>query len=356
MMSESLLRVRGLSVDFATPAGAFRAVDSVDLDLARGETLGVVGESGSGKSAMLRGTMGLLPADTASRSGSVVFDGHELVGRRRRDLRGEVWGREMSLVFQNPMTSLNPVVRIGRQVGEVITGSDSNRAHRRARAIDLLNAVGIPEPARRLRQYPHELSGGMRQRIAIAIAIAGNPKLLLADEPTTALDVTVQKQILDMLGELIDARNMAMILVTHDLGLVATRTDNIVVMYAGQVVERAPTRELFRSTRMPYTEALLRSIPRLDHEPHARLDAIAGRPPTSNTDVVGCRFAARCPYVQPRCHEEMPPLLQSDTAGHLARCWYPLGTDAGKEAAARNGVAEAGPRVRVASSAGGGDG
>ena len=330
-----LLSVSDLNVTFATPRGALRAVDRVSFDVRVSETLGVVGESGSGKSVLLRSVMGLLKPSVAERTGSVVFEGVEQVGRARRDLR-RYWGREMSIVFQDPMTSLNPVVRVGRQLSESVRPNSSGPTNVTERCVELLRAVGIPEPRRRLRQFPHELSGGMRQRVAIAIALAGNPRLLLADEPTTALDVTVQAQILDLLSDLRDEFRLAMILVSHDLGVVANRTDKIVVMYAGQVVEAAPTRVLFESTRMPYTEALLRSIPRLDGERHARLFSISGRPPNLLGPQVGCRFAPRCVYAQPKCREQEPPLVPADRADHLYRCWFPVGTDAGRAALERN--------------------
>jgi oligopeptide/dipeptide ABC transporter ATP-binding protein len=224
------------------------------------------------------------------------------------------------------MTSLNPVVPIGRQITE------SMRHHLgigAAEAIDtalaLLRSVGIPEPARRLRQYPHELSGGMRQRVVIAVALACGPKLLFADEPTTALDVTVQAQILDVLDEQRRERNMAMVLVTHDLGVAAGHTHDIAVMYAGQIVERAPTRTLFHNMRMPYTEALLASIPRVERPSHTRLEIIPGRPPDLAAPPAGCRFAPRCPYAQDRCRAEMPPLIEAAEPNHWYRCWYPVG-------------------------------
>ena len=337
--SEGLLVVDRLSVEFPLPDGMLRAVDSVSLDLRRGETLGVVGESGSGKSVLLRSIMGLMHQETAPREGSVRFDGRELVGLRRRELR-RLWGNAISIVFQDPMSSLNPVVRIGRQIGESVRSSeDGESVDVRERSLELLQLVGIPEPKRRLRQYPHELSGGMRQRVAIAIALAGHPQMLLADEPTTALDVTVQAQILDLLAELQDRLNMAMILVSHDLAVVATRTDRIIVMYAGQVVEHAPTRALFRSTRMPYTEALIRSIPKLDGSRHARFHTIGGRPPNPQARPPGCSFAPRCRYAQPRCLEERPPLVEAEIPGHYYRCFYPVGTDAGREALERNAAA-----------------
>jgi oligopeptide/dipeptide ABC transporter ATP-binding protein len=234
------------------------------------------------------------------------------------------------------MTALNPVVRVERQITEGLRKRlrlDRSAAH--DTAVALLDSVGIPDAARRLRVFPHELSGGMRQRVMIAIALACGPRLLMADEPTTGLDVTVQAQILDLLSDQQRERSMAMVLVTHDLGVVANRTDDIVVMYAGRIVEQAPTRDLFARTRMPYTEALMRSIPRLTDESHSRLRAIPGRPPDLANTPKGCKFAPRCPYAQPRCEEEEPPLRNAGP-GHLFRCWYPVGSPEGEEALASN--------------------
>jgi oligopeptide/dipeptide ABC transporter ATP-binding protein len=322
-----LLVVTELRTSFRTPAGLVRAVDGVSLTLDRGRTLGIVGESGSGKSVLTRSIMGLLPRRNVEREGSIVYDGEELTAQppdRTRDL----WGTQMAMVFQDPMTALNPVVRIGNQITEGLRFHlrlDRNTA--RENALALLRSVGIPEPERRMKQYPHELSGGMRQRIMIAVALACGPKLLFADEPTTALDVTVQAQILNLLGRQQRERNMAMVLVTHDLGVVAGRADDIAVMYAGQIVEKAPTAQLFADVRMPYTEALLRSIPRLDEPRHARLQAIPGRPPQLVDPPAGCRFAPRCPYAQPQCRLEAPPLVEAEP-GHWYRCWYPVSSAA----------------------------
>jgi len=258
-----LLEVEDLHTAFHTRRGLVRAVDGVSFELQRGKTLGVVGESGSGKTVLIRSIMGLLPPGAIERSGRVRFAGRDIEPLSARELR-DVWGTQMALVFQDPMTALNPVVRIGRQITESLrkrVGLDRDAA--RETAIALLTSVGIPSPARRLRMYPHELSGGMRQRVMIAIALACGPRLLLADEPTTGLDVTIQAQILDLLRSLQQERSMGMILVTHDLAVVAGRTDEIAVMYAGRIVEYAATSDLFAHTRMPYTEALLRAIPRL---------------------------------------------------------------------------------------------
>jgi oligopeptide/dipeptide ABC transporter ATP-binding protein len=320
-----LLEVDDLRTSFATPAGRVRAVDGVSLTLDRGHTLGIVGESGSGKSVLSRSIMGLLPKRNVRREGEIVYDGqplHSMADNKRRDL----WGTEMAMVFQDPMTALNPVLRIGNQITEGLRYHlDLDRRTANQNAVALLRSVGIPEPERRLRQYPHELSGGMRQRIMIAVALACGPKLLFADEPTTALDVTVQAQILNLLATQQRERNMAMILVTHDLGVVAGRADDIAVMYAGQIVEKAPTAKLFANVRMPYTEALLRSIPKLDEPRRTHLQTIPGRPPSLVDPPRGCRFAPRCPYAQAQCHAEAPPLVEGE-AGHWYRCWFPVGS------------------------------
>ena len=317
-----LLEVSDLRTHFLTARGALRAVDGVSLTLERGRTLGVVGESGSGKTVLVRSIMGLLPTHNVARGGEVTFDGRRLTGLSPAELR-EIWGAEIGMVFQDPMTSLNPVVRIGRQITETMAFHlRLPHAEARAKAADLLRSVGIPEPERRLRAYPHELSGGMRQRVTIAIALACGPQLLLADEPTTALDVTVQAQILSLLARQQRERFMAMILVTHDLGVVAGRTDEIAVMYAGRIVERAPTTVLFSDMRMRYTQALFRSIPRITDPGHRRLLAIGGRPPDLVAPPTGCSFAPRCRYARERCHAEAPPLTEAGP-GHAYACWYP---------------------------------
>lgn len=331
-----LLEVDDLRTWFRTERGTVRAVDGVSFTLERGRTLGVVGESGSGKTVLSRSVMGLLPTQNVVRGGTVRFDGRELSSLAPKELR-EFWGPQMAMVFQDPMTSLNPVMRIGAQITESLrTHLDVSRSYAGETAVNLLRSVGIPEPAQRMREYPHQLSGGMRQRVTIAIALSCGPKLLFADEPTTALDVTVQAQILDLLEEQQRERFMAIVLVTHDLGVVAGRADEIAVMYAGRIVERAPTRTLFAEMRMPYTEALMRSIPRLAGDSRARLHAIGGRPPDLVRPPPGCRFAPRCPYVQDRCREEEPPLRAAATLGHEFRCWFPVGTPEGREALERN--------------------
>ncbi len=342
-----LLAVDDVKTYFKTARGLVRAVDGVSFTLERGKTLGVVGESGSGKSVLSRSIMGLLPSNV-ERLGSIKFEGHE-IGSAKSDEMRHYWGTQMSMVFQDPMTSLNPVMRIGKQITEPLRYHlDVSKDYANETALALLKSVGIPEAERRLREYPHQLSGGMRQRVMIAIALACGPKLLFADEPTTALDVTVQAQILDLLNAQQRERFMAMVLVTHDLGVVAGRAEQTAVMYAGRIVEYAPTRSLFTETRHPYTEALLKSIPKLTQPSHTRLEAITGRPPDLVNPPPGCKFAARCPYAQPRCLEKEPTLSDAETPGHHFRCFYPVGTDAGKAALAGNlaaGVNAAGMRL-----------
>jgi peptide/nickel transport system ATP-binding protein len=297
-------------------------VDGVSFELEAGQTLGIVGESGSGKTVLSRSLLGLTPAT----SGQILFEGRDLLAMDELELR-TIRGREISIVFQDPMTSLNPVLTIGSQIAESLTCHlKLGRKAARARARELLAAVGIPSPAARLNEYPHQLSGGMRQRVTIAMALACEPQLIIADEPTTALDVTVQAQILDLLKQQQRERGMAMILISHDLGVVAGRTDEIAVMYAGRIVERAPTRLLFERTRMPYTEALLRAIPRLEQASHTRLLAIGGRPPDLVSPPPGCRFAPRCGRAQDRCRVEEPILQLDREPAHWFACWFPVGT------------------------------
>ena len=339
----ALLEVSGLRTTFDTPSGPLTAVDGVDLEVRSGSRLGVVGESGSGKSVMSRSIMRLLPKSKVTTSGKVLFDGIDMMALSRRELL-DLWGPQIAMVFQDPLGSLNPVMKIGRQVGEGLRvhRSMSAKAARTA-SLQLLDEVGIPEPQRRIDEYPHQLSGGMRQRIVIAIALACSPRLLIADEPTTALDVTVQAQILDLLETQRAERDMSLMLITHDLGVVAGRTDEIIVMYAGRIVERAPTATLFRDMRMPYTEALMRSIPKITDDSHTRLEIIGGRPPEMTRLGPGCKFAPRCKYAQDLCVAEEPALmpvvpsrLDEQATAHLYRCFYPVGSDEAAEALERN--------------------
>jgi len=285
-----------------------------------------------------RSILGLVRGKNVVRRGRVRFEDRDISRLSVRQAR-RVRGAEIAMVFQDPMTSLNPVMKLGPQLTEGLRQHTNLSARaRRETAVELLRSVGISSPERRLGQYPFELSGGMRQRVTIAIAIACGPKLLIADEPTTALDVTVQAQILELLAEAKRERDMGMVLVSHDLGVVANHTDRILVMYAGRIVEQAPTARLFSEMRMPYTEALVRSIPRVEEPSHTPLVAVGGRPPDMTQTFTGCRFAPRCPYAQPRCLVEEPPLHTDETVGpgHAYACWYPVGTDAGREALARN--------------------
>ncbi|WP_217168597.1 ABC transporter ATP-binding protein [Streptomyces sp. AC512_CC834] len=335
-----LLDATDVRTAFHTPHGSVGAVDGVSLTLAEGETLGIVGESGSGKSVLGRTLMGLItdgPGTTVS--GTVLIGGkdvHALTPAGRRAL----WGTEVAMVFQDPMTSLNPVKKVGVHLSESLRlHLGLSRADAKDRAVGLLRQVGIPEPARRAGQYPHELSGGMRQRVVIAMALACGPRLLIADEPTTALDVTVQKQILDLLASLAEELRMATVLISHDLATVAGRTDRVAVMYAGRLVEYADTAAVFDRPRHPYSSALIASIPRLDLPPHTLLPAIEGRPPNLLHPPTGCRFAPRCASATDRCTTESPRLTAyagdrdagDRGAGGLVACHHPLG--AAEEAA-----------------------
>jgi len=318
-----LLSIRNLSVRFPTSRGLLHAVEDVCLDVPRGSVLAIVGESGSGKSVLSRAIMRLLPRHAQiPAEASICFDGADLVHASERSLQ-RIRGRRIGMVFQDPMTSLNPVRTVGSQLAEGMRRHlriDGRTA--KQRTIELLQQVGIASPQRRYDQYPHELSGGMRQRVVIAMAIACEPDLLIADEPTTALDVTIQAEILELLSSLRAKRAMTMIMVTHDLGVAAEQADEIAVMYAGQIVERADVRSLFGAPRMPYTNGLLRAIPKLSDPPHAQLYAIPGSPPAVVGSTQGCRFAPRCERELPRCRREAPPLIVEKDRG--IRCWNPL--------------------------------
>ena len=324
MSDDKLLVVRDLTTTFATAGGDLPAVAGVSFDLARNETLGIVGESGSGKTVLSRTIMGLQPRINTTVSGSSIIDGFEVVGASENEKR-TIWGTEVAMVFQDPMTSLNPVMRIGKQIDEALrVRLGMNRKDAKARAIELLELVGIPSPVQRYNAYPGQLSGGMRQRVVIAIALACSPKLLMADEPTTGLDVTIQAQILNLLDELKERLKMSVILVTHDLGVVATRTSRILVMYAGRIVETGTTRDVFYHHRMPYTRALLESSPKVANKSHTRLVTIPGRPPNLLSLSDGCSFAPRCKYATDQCHLVRPELQPSVEPGHTFACWNPL--------------------------------
>ena len=326
----TLLEVVDLTTRFRTERGTVHAVDGVSFTLDRGRTLGVVGESGSGKTVLSRSVMGLLPARNVERGGHVFYEGTDIIGYDQKRM-SDVWGAEMGMVFQDPMTSLNPVMKIGKQITESLRHHlKVDKKEAEATALALLSSVGIPAPERRLNEYPHQLSGGMRQRVTIAIALACGPKVLFADEPTTALDVTVQAQILDLLAEQQRERHMAMILVSHDLGVVAGRTDEIMVMYGGRVVEHAPTSVLFGDVKMPYTEALLRSIPRIESPSHARLEAIPGRPPQLISPAQGLQLRPALPL---RAAE----VRRGGTAPGRRRAIPPTGSAAGSPSARPRG-------------------
>jgi len=342
----SLLEVTDIKTHFETDRGLVRSVDGVSLTLERGKTIGIVGESGSGKTVLARSIMGLLPKRGVVREGSVKFEGREFIGIKPKEMR-TFWGAQMSMIFQDPMTSLNPVMKVGNQITESIREHlDVSKSFAKELAENLLESVRIPEPRKRLSEYPHQLSGGMRQRVCIAVALACGPKLLFADEPTTALDVTVQAQVLDLMAAQQRERFMAIVLVTHDLGVVAGRADDIAVMYAGRIMEKAPTKTLFANMKMPYTEALLSSIPKLDDQSHTRLATIPGRPPDLVHPPQGCKFAPRCAYVQDKCQEAEPPLTDAG-GGHQYRCWFPVGTPEGAAALEKNRKSGAAPAAAL---------
>ena len=321
-----LLRVEDLRVRFRTPGGTVRAVNGISLEVRRGETLAVVGESGSGKSVTALSVLRLLPPETASiETGRVLFEGEDLLSVTEQRMR-QIRGNAISMIFQEPMTSLDPVMTVGRQVAEVLEAHQGrSRRESLAAAIEALDLVRVPEPARRARQYPFQLSGGLRQRVMIAMAMACNPRLLIADEPTTALDVTIQAQILNLMEELKEQVGSSVILITHDLGVVANMAQRVIVMYAGTVVEEAPVENLFAAPRHPYTLGLIGAIPKLysslDPERNAfRLQEIAGTVPSMREEIIGCAFAPRCALATDRCRAEAPSLA-SVGPGHLSACF-----------------------------------
>jgi oligopeptide/dipeptide ABC transporter ATP-binding protein len=323
-MADRLLEVKDLKVRFTTEDGVVRAVDGVDFELDRSKVLGIVGESGSGKSVTALTLLGLTRAHNTSFSGQVLYKGRDLLGMPESGLR-DVRGNEIAMIFQDPMTSLNPVYKVGDQIVEAIVAHEkvSKRIARR-RAIDLLRQVGFPRPEDRVDDYPHQFSGGMRQRAMIAMALSCNPDILIADEPTTALDVTIQAQILQLLDRLRADFDSAVILITHDLGVVAGVTDDILVMYAGRVVERGSKEDVFYDPQMPYTWGLMGSIPRLDRPKPKQLHSIKGSPPSLITLPPGCRFRPRCPHAFEKCHEEPELKSRVEDERHLDRCWLPV--------------------------------
>ena len=317
----SLLEVSNLSTYFFTQDGVVKAVDDISYSLEEGEVLGVVGESGCGKSVHALSIMRLVPSPPGRIvEGEVTFEGESLLTMNDSDMR-HIRGNRIAMVFQEPMTSLNPVLTIGRQLTETLElHQNMNSQQARTRAADLLQTVGIPDAERRLSDYPHQFSGGMRQRVMIAMALSCNPKLIIADEPTTALDVTIQAQILELMQDLARDFGTAMIIITHNLGVVARYADNVNVMYAGKIIETGTAEDIYHNTRHPYTIALLNSVPRLDSNERIRLDAIEGLPPDLVNLPGGCSFAPRCKYVYEQCLDETP-LLTEATAGHNSACW-----------------------------------
>ncbi|HEY7432688.1 MAG TPA: ABC transporter ATP-binding protein [Streptosporangiaceae bacterium] len=321
LSGSALLDVRDLRVEFHRGGDSVLAVNGVSFTAWPGRTLAIVGESGSGKTVTCRAVMGLLPP-TAEVTGSAKFDGTELLGLADRHLRRHR-GANLAMVFQDPARSLNPTMRVGAQVTEAIRSHlPLGRKEARERAIELMKLVRIPLPERRFGDYPHQFSGGMRQRLMIAIALACHPRLLIADEATTSLDVTTQAQIMELLLDLQAELGMGLILISHDLGLAASYTDDVIVMYAGGIVEQAPTRRLFAHVRMPYTKALLDAVPRLERQPHSPLPVVGGHPASASAAPAGCSFAPRCPSARDRCHTEPPPLAEQ-APGHRWACWFP---------------------------------
>jgi oligopeptide/dipeptide ABC transporter ATP-binding protein len=318
-MNETVLSVRGLTTVLHLDGGPVTIVDDVSFDVGAGETLALVGESGCGKSLTMLSVMGLHPVPPAEvTAGSVVLGGRDLRAMSEADRRA-VRGAEIAMVYQDPMTSLNPLMRVGDQITEVLLAHGKTRHEAGARAIEVLGEVGIPRPARAARAYPHEFSGGMRQRVVIAMALALRPKVLIADEPTTALDVTIQQQIISLVARLREQLSMGVIWVTHDLGVVARVAQRVLVMYAGHVVEEGPTAAVFATPEHPYTAGLLAAIPPVKGAERHRLRQIPGSPPDPASMPTGCPFAPRCPYVIERCRDDMPPL--TDRQGSRAACW-----------------------------------
>lgn len=321
-MSQHILEVKNLKVSFKTYAGEVQAVRGVSFDLKKGEALAIVGESGSGKSVTAQTIMRLIPTPPGViKEGSIKFDENIEITKLTDKQMEHIRGSEMGMIFQDPMTSLNPTMTVGKQISEgLVKHQGLSKEAAKQRAIEMLKLVGIPSPESRITQYPHEFSGGMRQRVMIAIALSCNPKLLIADEPTTALDVTIQAQIIDLMKELQDKTGASIILITHDLGVVAEMAQRVVVMYAGKVVESGTIDEVFYDPKHPYTWGLLRSIPRLDDDEKNELIPIPGTPPDLIAPPKGCAFAARCPYAMNICMEQDPDYTEY-TSGHGAACW-----------------------------------
>ncbi len=314
----AFLEIKDLQVDYATDDGVVHALNGVDLELFHGESLGLVGETGAGKTTLAKCVLGLLPKRTARiHSGEIFYDGTDLLKASEADMR-KVRGAHIAMIFQDPMTSLNPVLTVGEQIAEAVENHEKcSSSQARARAEEMLELVGIP--AQRIDEYPHQFSGGMKQRVVIAIALACNPKLLIADEPTTALDVTIQAQVLEMIQQLREKFQTSMLLITHDLGVVAQNCDRVAVIYAGEIVEYGTVRDVFKRMQHPYTKGLFTSIPQI-HADVKRLVPIQGMMPDPTNLPAGCKFSIRCPYAEPRCHEERPVLYEVES-GHMARCF-----------------------------------
>jgi len=317
-----LLEIENLQTHFFTSAGVVKAVDGISYDVNQGETIAIVGESGCGKSVSALSILRLV-ADPPGRivGGSIRFEGRDLLKLSDEEIR-DVRGKDIAMVFQEPMTSLNPVLTIGRQLTETLEQHlGMNREQATARAVELIGMVGIADPERRLKQYPHHLSGGMRQRVMIAMALCCEPKLIIADEPTTALDVTIQAQILELMKDLTRRLGVALIIITHNLGIVARYADRVNVMYAGKIIESGTADDIYHKPHHPYTLALLRSVPRMDQPRRARLDPVQGQPPDLSRLGAGCSFTPRCGFVAARCASEQPPLKAVDAGPHFAACW-----------------------------------
>ena len=316
-----LLKINDLRVSFFTHVGEIQAVRGVTFHLSQGETIAIVGESGCGKSVTAQALMRLVPSPPGKIiGGQVLFEGRDISGVPENEME-KIRGKEISMIFQDPMTSLNPTMTIGKQIGEGLSlHQGMTRSKAQEKAVEMLSLVGLPFPEKRVKQYPHEFSGGMRQRVMIAMALACEPKILIADEPTTALDVTIQAQILDLMKQVQRKTGTSIILITHDLGVVAGLASRILVMYAGMIVEAGTTRDVFYSPRHPYTWGLLKSVPRLDETEKQRLASITGQPPDLFKPPMGCPFAARCPYGMVICREQMPKFTENEN-GHGAACW-----------------------------------
>ena len=346
-MAERLLEVKGLKVRFTTEDGIVRAVDGVDFELDRGSVFGIVGESGSGKSVTAMTILGLTRDKNTTFEGEVVYKGQNLLALPESRLR-DVRGNEIAMIFQDPMTSLNPVYKVGDQIIEaIVTHEDISKANARRRSIELLCQVGIPNADQRVDDYPHQFSGGMRQRAMIAMGLSNEPSLLIADEPTTALDVTVQAQIIQLMKQLNRELGTAMILITHNMALVASLCQRLVVMYAGRIVEEGPVDQIFNSPQHPYTWSLLRSVPRVDEARKDRLVSIRGLPPDLISPPPGCKFHPRCPFVIDKCKVEPEPQLEGVAADQVARCWVLMRnvTDEGIEKAKESALSKEAAQV-----------